>query len=65
MAKSKKQEVSDELKLSTKDGKKVAKLEAMIPYHAQRSQPVEVEKLQQKIDAIWEKARSSRDLALA
>jgi hypothetical protein len=52
------------LKLDRKDLKKVAKLEAMIPYHAQRSQADEAQKIQQKIDAIWDKARSSRDLAL-
>lgn len=43
-----------------KEQKKVSKLEAQIPYFSARKQQEEVDKIQNQIDAIWEKARSSR-----
>jgi len=55
----KKQNVSDEITLSKKEQKKVAKLEAQIPYHAGRGHKDEVEKIQQQIKDIWQKAREA------
>ncbi len=42
-----------------KDAKKVAKLEAMIPYHEGRKNDEEVTKLKEQIASIWEKAKEA------
>jgi hypothetical protein len=39
------------------DAKKVAKLEAMIPYHVGRGNTAEVEKIQGQVAQIWTKTR--------
>eukprot|EP00553_Chaetoceros_curvisetus_P003776 CAMPEP_0204612404 /NCGR_PEP_ID=MMETSP0717-20131115/494_1 /ASSEMBLY_ACC=CAM_ASM_000666 /TAXON_ID=230516 /ORGANISM="Chaetoceros curvisetus" /LENGTH=61 /DNA_ID=CAMNT_0051624477 /DNA_START=65 /DNA_END=250 /DNA_ORIENTATION=- len=49
----------EEIKLSKKDAKKVAKLEAMIPYHEGRKNDEEVTKLKEQIASIWEKAKEA------
>ena len=43
-----------------KDQKKVTKLEAQIPYHEGRGEKEEADKIRQKIDAIWAKAKEVR-----
>lgn len=47
----------EEIVLSKKDKKKVAKLESMIPYHEGRKNDDEVAKIKDQIAKIWEKAR--------
>lgn len=42
-----------------KDQKKVDKLLAQIPYHEGRRNTEEVEKIKQKVDAIWQKTREA------
>ncbi len=42
-----------------KDAKKVAKLEAQIPYHEGRGNKDEVEKIKQQVAAIWTKTREA------
>ena len=42
-----------------KEQKKVTKLEAQIPYHVGRGEKEEADKIQQKIDAIWAKAKEA------
>ena len=42
-----------------KDQKKVTKLEAQIPYHEGRGDKEEADKIRQKIDAIWAKAKEA------
>eukprot|EP00586_Coscinodiscus_wailesii_P006708 CAMPEP_0172478184 /NCGR_PEP_ID=MMETSP1066-20121228/1971_1 /TAXON_ID=671091 /ORGANISM="Coscinodiscus wailesii, Strain CCMP2513" /LENGTH=61 /DNA_ID=CAMNT_0013237519 /DNA_START=84 /DNA_END=269 /DNA_ORIENTATION=- len=49
----------EEIQLSKKDAKKVAKLEAQIPYHEGRGSKDEVDKIKQQIEAIWEKTRAA------
>ena len=45
--------------INRKDAKKVAKLEAQIPYHEGRGNKEEVEKIRGQIASIWEKTRES------
>ena len=47
------------LAVDRKDQKKVTKLEAQIPYHEGRGEKEEAEKIRQKIDAIWAKAKEA------
>ena len=47
------------LAVNRKDQKKVTKLEAQIPYHEGRGEKEEAEKIRQKIDAIWAKAKEA------
>eukprot|EP00543_Licmophora_paradoxa_P000609 CAMPEP_0202450070 /NCGR_PEP_ID=MMETSP1360-20130828/8725_1 /ASSEMBLY_ACC=CAM_ASM_000848 /TAXON_ID=515479 /ORGANISM="Licmophora paradoxa, Strain CCMP2313" /LENGTH=65 /DNA_ID=CAMNT_0049068205 /DNA_START=134 /DNA_END=331 /DNA_ORIENTATION=- len=47
----------EEIALSKKDAKKVAKLESQIPYHVGRGNTDEVEKIKGQIDKIWQKTR--------
>jgi hypothetical protein len=42
-----------------KDAKKVAKLEAQIPYHDGRGNKEEVEKIKDQVAAIWAKTREA------
>ena len=42
-----------------KDQKKVDKLTAQIPYHEGRGDKAEVDKIKEKIDAIWTKAKEN------
>jgi len=42
-----------------KDAKKVAKLQAQIPYHEGRRNTEEVEKIKNQIEAIWKKTREA------
>jgi hypothetical protein len=42
-----------------KDAKKVAKLEAQIPYHDGRGNKEEVEKIKEQVAAIWAKTREA------
>jgi len=42
-----------------KDAKKVAKLEAQIPYFEGRSQKDDVEKIKEEVAAIWRKTREA------
>jgi hypothetical protein len=42
-----------------KDLKKVAKLEAQVPYHQGRGNMEEVEKIKEQVAGIWEKAREA------
>ncbi len=42
-----------------KNQKKIDKLLAMIPYHEGRRNTDEVEKIKQKVDAIWQKTREA------
>eukprot|EP00561_Arcocellulus_cornucervis_P013641 CAMPEP_0185802630 /NCGR_PEP_ID=MMETSP1322-20130828/2098_1 /TAXON_ID=265543 /ORGANISM="Minutocellus polymorphus, Strain RCC2270" /LENGTH=62 /DNA_ID=CAMNT_0028498393 /DNA_START=181 /DNA_END=369 /DNA_ORIENTATION=+ len=53
-----KQKIED-VTLSKKEQKKVTKLEAQIPYHEGRGEKEEADKIQQKIDAIWAKAKEA------
>ncbi len=46
-------------RLFRKDAKKVAKLEAQIPYHDGRGNKDEVEKIKQQVAAIWAKTREA------
>jgi len=59
MAGKSKQQKEVEVTLNKKDAKKVAKLEAMIPYHAGRGQVDEVSKIQEQIAQIWTKTREA------
>lgn len=45
--------------VNRKDQKKVTKLEAQIPYHEGRGDKEEADKIRQKIDAIWAKAKEA------
>lgn len=42
-----------------KDAKKVAKLEAQIPYHEGRGNKEEVEKIKEQVADIWAKTREA------
>jgi len=55
MPKNKKQQKEEEFTLSKKGAKKVAKLEAQIPYHQGRDEKDEVEKIKEKVIAIRKK----------
>jgi len=49
----------EDITLSKKDQKKVAKLESQIPYHEGRGNQEEVDKIKEQIGAIWTKAREA------
>eukprot|EP00934_Nitzschia_sp_Nitz4_P001927 Nitzschia sp. Nitz4//scaffold36_size144017//57994//58287//NITZ4_003086-RA/size144017-processed-gene-0.77-mRNA-1//-1//CDS//3329549456//1927//frame0 len=49
----------EEITLNKKDAKKVAKLEAQIPYHEGRGNKEEVEKIKEQVAAIWAKTREA------
>ena len=51
--------VEEEITLSKKDQKKVAKLEAQIPYHQGRGDMEEVEKIKGQVEVLWAKARAA------
>eukprot|EP00540_Astrosyne_radiata_P012715 CAMPEP_0116839878 /NCGR_PEP_ID=MMETSP0418-20121206/10021_1 /TAXON_ID=1158023 /ORGANISM="Astrosyne radiata, Strain 13vi08-1A" /LENGTH=61 /DNA_ID=CAMNT_0004470057 /DNA_START=217 /DNA_END=402 /DNA_ORIENTATION=- len=55
----KKNKQAEEVQLSKKDAKKVAKLEAQIPYYQGRGQNDEVDKIKEQIETIWTKAREA------
>eukprot|EP00529_Nitzschia_sp_RCC80_P001309 CAMPEP_0113492032 /NCGR_PEP_ID=MMETSP0014_2-20120614/27862_1 /TAXON_ID=2857 /ORGANISM="Nitzschia sp." /LENGTH=93 /DNA_ID=CAMNT_0000385841 /DNA_START=200 /DNA_END=481 /DNA_ORIENTATION=- /assembly_acc=CAM_ASM_000159 len=44
-----------------KDAKKVAKLEAQIPYHEGRGNKDEVSKIKEQVEEIWRKTREAVD----
>eukprot|EP00563_Minutocellus_polymorphus_P015373 CAMPEP_0181057812 /NCGR_PEP_ID=MMETSP1070-20121207/20456_1 /TAXON_ID=265543 /ORGANISM="Minutocellus polymorphus, Strain NH13" /LENGTH=63 /DNA_ID=CAMNT_0023137263 /DNA_START=131 /DNA_END=322 /DNA_ORIENTATION=+ len=54
-----KKQKEEEVTLNKKDQKKVTKLEAQIPYHEGRGDKEEADKIRQKIDAIWAKAKEA------
>eukprot|EP00529_Nitzschia_sp_RCC80_P039135 CAMPEP_0113450962 /NCGR_PEP_ID=MMETSP0014_2-20120614/6098_1 /TAXON_ID=2857 /ORGANISM="Nitzschia sp." /LENGTH=62 /DNA_ID=CAMNT_0000342313 /DNA_START=2192 /DNA_END=2380 /DNA_ORIENTATION=+ /assembly_acc=CAM_ASM_000159 len=51
----------EEITLSKKDAKKVAKLEAQIPYHEGRGNKDEVSKIKEQVEEIWRKTREAVD----
>eukprot|EP00567_Pseudictyota_dubia_P011130 CAMPEP_0197432160 /NCGR_PEP_ID=MMETSP1175-20131217/264_1 /TAXON_ID=1003142 /ORGANISM="Triceratium dubium, Strain CCMP147" /LENGTH=60 /DNA_ID=CAMNT_0042960165 /DNA_START=86 /DNA_END=268 /DNA_ORIENTATION=- len=52
-----------EFQLSKKGAKKIAKLEAQIPYHEGRSETDEVEKIKQKVADIRQKEMEAQGFA--
>eukprot|EP00978_Attheya_sp_CCMP212_P029380 scaffold104189_cov53-Attheya_sp.AAC.2 len=49
----------EDIELNKKDAKKVAKLQAQIPYHHGRGNKDEVAKIEQQIADIWERTREA------